>query len=259
MADIIRRAYHTDIGMICGGCIRADQVYPSGKLSLRDILNIFPFEDPCVVLKLTGQLIWDTLENAVSMVPKQDGRFPQVSGMRFVYDPNATPGKRVAEVYVHGELIDLEKSYTVATRYYMSIGRDGFTALTKGEVLMPDENGHLLSSLLRNYFWAVEVVNKMLAKQVNRDQISTAIKKLNLIDEDTPSPHNIVISPQVQGRILTVYEVKQHGTSLLRFATLPPQIQTFADLKGLPTDEKDDELELLDQQIGRKEVKIAKK
>jgi hypothetical protein len=39
----------------------------------------------------------------------------------------------------------------------MAEGKDGFTALHQGKVVVPDEQGHLLSTLLRNYFWAVEV------------------------------------------------------------------------------------------------------
>jgi 2',3'-cyclic-nucleotide 2'-phosphodiesterase (5'-nucleotidase family) len=54
--------------MLCGGCIRAEKMYEPKKITLRDVLNIFPFEDPCVVLRLTGKQIKDALENGISAV-----------------------------------------------------------------------------------------------------------------------------------------------------------------------------------------------
>lgn len=37
------------------------------------------------------------LENGVSAYPKLEGRFPQVAGISFAFDPNQAPGRRVAE------------------------------------------------------------------------------------------------------------------------------------------------------------------
>jgi len=58
------------------------------------------------------------LENGVSGFPKLEGRFPQLAGCRFVFDPSKPPGQRVepALVQVQDEDIDLNKvqglSYT---------------------------------------------------------------------------------------------------------------------------------------------------
>jgi len=35
------------------------------------------------------------LENGVSGYPKFEGRFPQVSGVRFKFDPRKPPGQRI--------------------------------------------------------------------------------------------------------------------------------------------------------------------
>jgi 5'-nucleotidase/UDP-sugar diphosphatase len=42
------------------------------------------------------------LENGVSQVEEGAGRFPQVSGMRFTWDPSAEPGSRIVSVEVGG-------------------------------------------------------------------------------------------------------------------------------------------------------------
>jgi hypothetical protein len=39
MADILRRAHGSDIGLICGGCIRADETYPAGSMSSLPVLR----------------------------------------------------------------------------------------------------------------------------------------------------------------------------------------------------------------------------
>ncbi|SJX61573.1 related to 5`-nucleotidase precursor [Sporisorium reilianum f. sp. reilianum] len=91
-----------DCCIICGGSLRGDQTYGPGKISLSDVLEIMPFEDAVVCKELKGQDIWDALENALSMYPKQEGRFPQVAGMMVRWDSTRPPGKRLVSV----ELLD---------------------------------------------------------------------------------------------------------------------------------------------------------
>ncbi|KAJ2723223.1 hypothetical protein GGI07_002792 [Coemansia sp. Benny D115] len=101
-ADLMRSCYAesagAQIGFLCGGAIRSDNVYPEGRVRLKEIMEIFPFEDPIVVVKLTGDQVRRALENGVSKWPAQEGRFPQVSGIRFEFDPTREPGDRVTSV-----------------------------------------------------------------------------------------------------------------------------------------------------------------
>lgn len=45
----------------------------AGNVTLGDILEILPWEDPVVVLELDGAAIWDALEAGLSMWPAQEG------------------------------------------------------------------------------------------------------------------------------------------------------------------------------------------
>ncbi|KAJ1817479.1 hypothetical protein LPJ56_004056 [Coemansia sp. RSA 2599] len=103
-ADLMRLGYAqsagAQIGFLCGGAIRSDAIYPEGPIRLREIMNIFPFEDPVVVVRLTGDQIRRALENGVSKWPAQEGRFPQVSGIRFEFDPEREPGSRVTSIAI---------------------------------------------------------------------------------------------------------------------------------------------------------------
>ena len=161
VADVLRNYYSGDCAIIVGGTFRGDQVYPPGILRLRDIMDCFPFEDPTVMVRAKGAAIRDALENAVSTWPALEGRFPQVSRIRFVFDPRKKP--RVQSVEIGEQPLDLEREYKLVTRHYTTQGGDGFKSLkAKGDedYLVNDENGQLTSQLLRQYFMSLRVMGK---------------------------------------------------------------------------------------------------
>ncbi|MGQ9700325.1 MAG: 5'-nucleotidase C-terminal domain-containing protein [Candidatus Bipolaricaulaceae bacterium] len=112
-----------------GGGIRAS--LPAGPVTFGDCMQILPFGNYIVVLELTGEQIWQALENGVSQVEKTAGRFPQVAGLRFVWDPGKAPGSRVekVEVFLEGawQPIDLGATYRLATSNFLAAGGDGYT------------------------------------------------------------------------------------------------------------------------------------
>lgn len=44
-----------------------------GEITLGDILEILPFDDPIIVLELDGKAIWDALEAGFETWPAQEG------------------------------------------------------------------------------------------------------------------------------------------------------------------------------------------
>ena len=166
VCDLMRHFYNTDCALMAGGTIRGDQIYPPGVLLLKDILNCFPFEDPVVVLRVSGKAILEALENAVGLVPALEGRYPQVSNIQFCYNVRKSPGSRVSWVKIHHQPLDEEKEYVLATRGYMARGKDGFTSLLvrseggTAEEIVSEENGILISMILRQYFMSLKVLGK---------------------------------------------------------------------------------------------------
>ena len=166
VCDLMRLFYGADCTLMASGTIRGDQVYPPGIIRAKDLLNCFPFEDPCVVLKLSGKAILEALENSVSTYPALEGRFPQVSNITFSFDSRAPPSQRIQEVMVGGKSIELDRSYTMATRDYMARGKDGFRSLMPKsaggttEEVVSEEHGILISMLLRQYFLSLKVLGK---------------------------------------------------------------------------------------------------
>lgn len=47
----------------------------TGVVTLGNILEVLPFEDPVVVIEITGGALWDALEAAFGKWPAQEGSF----------------------------------------------------------------------------------------------------------------------------------------------------------------------------------------
>ncbi|KAJ7197224.1 Metallo-dependent phosphatase-like protein [Mycena pura] len=195
-ADVIRHAYDDSLAMkgcggadgvfVCAGTFRGDSIYGPGPITLGDILEILPFEDPIIVVELDGATIWDALESSLETWPAQEGRFPVVSGLRVSWDSRRKPGERVFGVWLLQEIEDTEsghdsaighstprlvdaapiqrttdRTYKIVTRQYMAEGHDGFLALKRGKHLIDDEGGQIMSALVRRYLMGSHFVNTM--------------------------------------------------------------------------------------------------
>lgn len=80
----------TQLALVNGGGIRAS--IPAGDVTLGQVLEVMPFNNMLVILRLTGAEILEALENGVSKVEDEHGRFPQVAGMRYAFDPARPAG-----------------------------------------------------------------------------------------------------------------------------------------------------------------------
>ncbi|KAI1622919.1 5'-nucleotidase [Exophiala viscosa] len=166
VCDLMRHYYDGDCCLMASGTVRGDQIYPPGVIKLKDVMNCFPFEDPCIVIRITGAALLAALENSVCAYPALEGRFPQVSNISFEFDPSLPPNHRINWAKVDGGPLDLERKYVVVTRGYMGRGKDGFDSLLveseggQAEEIVSEENGILISMLLRQYFMSLKIVGK---------------------------------------------------------------------------------------------------
>jgi 5'-nucleotidase len=120
------------IGLQNGGGLRAS--IPGGTVTMGDVLAVLPFQNTLATFKLTGAGIVAALENGVSQVEEGAGRFPQVSGLRFSWDPKVAPmaGRiKSVEVMEGGAWVPIDpaKTYLVATNDFMRRGGDGYVTL----------------------------------------------------------------------------------------------------------------------------------
>jgi 5'-nucleotidase/UDP-sugar diphosphatase len=118
------------------------------------------------VLSLTGNQLLAALENGVSDVEGGAGRFPQVAGVRFTFDPVAAPGSRVTAVEVWSPMTETyvelnpDGDYRLATNSYLAGGGDGFSSLAEAQAEYDSyQTGWLLSDSLAEYPDAVSPVS----------------------------------------------------------------------------------------------------
>lgn len=146
MADLVRASTKTQLAIINGGGIRdtfpAKTYTPTDKtlvrpatgvtgpydVTLGDALTVFPFGNYVATTKMTGADIWKAIENGVSQYPSA-GRFPQISGFKFAFDPAKAAFSRVTSIKTSdGKDIPNDGSveFTVSTVDFMVSGGDGY-------------------------------------------------------------------------------------------------------------------------------------
>ena len=151
IADAFRKATVSDVAIMNGGSIRADAVIKPGILTRRDVLSVLPFKNHVVKLELKGVTLRAALEHGVarSAEDAEPGRFPQVSGMRFVFDATRPPGARITSVMINGKALEDQRTYTLAVTDYVAGGGDGYEMLKSAKVLIPAAQGPFDSDVLQ--------------------------------------------------------------------------------------------------------------
>jgi 5'-nucleotidase len=105
---------------------------PEGTLTYGDLFAIHPFANRLISMELTGQQIYELLEQ--QFPPHQRlARMLQISGLDYTWDasPQAA-GHRIVEVRTDGRPIDRSKRYTVTANSFLAGGGEKFTVLTDG-------------------------------------------------------------------------------------------------------------------------------
>jgi 2',3'-cyclic-nucleotide 2'-phosphodiesterase (5'-nucleotidase family) len=148
VADAYREAAGADIAVANGGDIRADLA--AGVVTKGDVVSVLPFGNTLMVKTVTPAILRQVLENGVSGIvtdgngnidheQSPQGRFLQVSGFSFAYDPTAPVGERVISVTLDGgkrlALDDDATALTLAGTNYVMTGGDRYSMLAGLSVL----------------------------------------------------------------------------------------------------------------------------
>ena len=177
IADGMRWKYGTDIGFLSGGGVRATM--PSGyapldstlrrpkagdpadatyDLVIGDVYTVLPFGNIVVTRSVTGAQIWAALENGVSQITCKglgtDGRFPQVSGMKFTFDYNLAPGSRVTAVSLDdGTPIPNSSgsTYTMALPNFTNGGGDSYSMFADGQGVSRDLDANVMLEYMQGH------------------------------------------------------------------------------------------------------------
>lgn len=143
------------VALINAGGIRSS--LPLGNITMGNVLEALPFGNTITRVELTGQQLIEALESGVSKAEQEEGRFPQVAGMRFVWNAKFPVGKRVTKVEVKDasgkfQLLNPRAIYKVATNNFLVSGGDGYRVFAESKNLL--ETGYLLSDAIAEYITA---------------------------------------------------------------------------------------------------------
>ncbi|MXX88153.1 MAG: multifunctional 2',3'-cyclic-nucleotide 2'-phosphodiesterase/5'-nucleotidase/3'-nucleotidase [Boseongicola sp. SB0677_bin_26] len=154
------------IAIANAGGIRAS--IDEGDVTMGQVLTVLPFQNTLATFRIKGQSIIDALENGVSQVEEVKGRFPQVAGLSFTWDPTVGPNEgRIQEVLVGDEAIDPEAIYGVVTNNYVRNGGDGYRMFTTDAMDVYDF-GPDLADVLAEYMAARGPVAPKVEGRISR-------------------------------------------------------------------------------------------
>ncbi|MCV2893110.1 bifunctional metallophosphatase/5'-nucleotidase [Lentibacter sp. XHP0401] len=113
-----------EIALQNGGGIRSS--IDAGEVTMGEVLSVLPFQNTLSTFEVSGEVLLAALENGVSQYEDGAGRFLQVAGMIYAFDPSQPVGERISDVMVGDEPLDLAKDYKVVSNNYVRGGGDGF-------------------------------------------------------------------------------------------------------------------------------------
>jgi len=197
ICDIALAATGADVVMINSGTFRSDQIHEAGPFTMKDLVSVIPMQDPLIVVEVTGQVLYEALENGMSSYPKLEGRFPQVSGVSFTFSPDRAPGKRVEPslVRIGDEWLKLDEKYAICIKAYMHGGCDGYTMFKKCPILMDEDACPELGLAIQNHFKAIDTKlgksghhTKHRQSLVTLSRRHSIVQMLDNLELDGPNP-----------------------------------------------------------------------
>ncbi len=173
VSDIVRKTTGAQIAIVNGGSLRTD--IPKGKINVRQIYSALPFNSYLVAVKMDGRQLLAALEHGVSGIENGEGRFPQVSGLRFSFNPAKPVGQRIISAEVGGAPVKVDQEYTVATLDFIAAGGDGYKSFgeairssgdfsevagaMKSSRLVYNDPGHFLRDIVLDELIRLKVVS----------------------------------------------------------------------------------------------------
>ncbi|MBC8164103.1 MAG: 5'-nucleotidase C-terminal domain-containing protein [Roseiflexaceae bacterium] len=160
------RANGVRLALVNSGGIRTG--IPAGPVTFGQVLEVAPFGNTLITMDITGAQVKEALENGVSRVADQNGRFPQVAGMRFTFDSRSATGSRVSKIEVAQDggfvAIDPAATYRIVVNNFAATGGDGYSVLLQGRNVI--NAGFVDSDVLAEYIQNNSPVNPKLEGRI---------------------------------------------------------------------------------------------
>jgi 2',3'-cyclic-nucleotide 2'-phosphodiesterase (5'-nucleotidase family) len=146
VADAARGALKAEIALVPASQFR-EVTLPAGDLTREALTNALLYPDEKIVLvEITGAQVRAALERGLSMLPRPNVAFLQLSGLAVTFRSDAPEGERVLGVQVGGSALVAERTYQAAMPSSLAKGSLGYFRVFNG--LKPTKTGPALADVL---------------------------------------------------------------------------------------------------------------
>jgi len=111
---MLQEVQNADLAIFNGGSIRVDDVIPPGSITQYDVIRILPFGGKVVAVEMKGTLLKRVLDQG--QANKGIGGYLQTA--KVTQEPNSR------NWLINGQLLDLQKTYTVAINDFLITGKE---------------------------------------------------------------------------------------------------------------------------------------
>ncbi|CAM2917578.1 bifunctional metallophosphatase/5'-nucleotidase [Legionella worsleiensis] len=135
IADAFKTEMNADIGMTNPSSMRDD--LPQGTVNWGHIYAVLPFGNGVVKVTLTGQDLYDLLEQ--QWMGSYDNIL-QISGLTCIYDPAKPVGHRITSLLHHNKPLQKNKIYSIATNNFLATGGGVFSVMRRATHIQEGES-----------------------------------------------------------------------------------------------------------------------
>jgi len=135
---------HTNADISFAACFKPELKIPSGNIKIKDIYNMYPYENYLYVVQMTGKqieqyleysvryYIWDGNEISANLAMK-GYNCDMAEGISYTVDVTQKVGKRIKDMIITatGKPLDINKVYKVAMNSYRASGGGGHMGAAK--------------------------------------------------------------------------------------------------------------------------------
>jgi 2',3'-cyclic-nucleotide 2'-phosphodiesterase (5'-nucleotidase family) len=199
VTDAFRFKTWTDIAVEAGGSTA--QPFYQGPIVAADAFRVvgYGFNEVnglgfrIVTFDILGADLWEAIETCLTTIELNDEFFPQVSGMKYVYNPNLPPGSRLISVTIDGNSLDPSAAYSVT-------GNELLAGLLTDYFEIPISNFFLYDSLsefqvIAEYIALQQTITPIVEGRIIAD-ISIDVEDENIVvknfvlKQNYPNPFN---------------------------------------------------------------------
>lgn len=215
IADCMKEVSGAQIALTNSGGIKTS--LGEGKVSLRKLFNIMPFENNLVVVELTGAQLENIIETSLS---GKTG-FLQSAGINCTYSGSNPAGFRIIQIDIGEQPLEFDSTYTVAINDFMFNNKIDWPEFSQGK------NASIKGLIREN------LVNHLRKRQFISPETKRRFNDFQELDE------TLRIQSLAHSLVELEKEITNDGTSNSEYCRLLAEIlrlETQADFAFVPVD-----------------------